>query len=57
MTTGEQVYAILGKKPGDFSTDRNGGWCGRPFETMEDRMAAYDKFCEDMADEERANRA
>lgn len=55
MKTSEQVYRITGKKPGDFSTDRNGGFCGRPFETMEDRLDAYEKFCEDMADAERGN--
>jgi len=55
MTTGERVYQITGKKPGDFSTDRNGGWCGR-IESAEDRLAAYDKFCEDMADREREER-
>ena len=27
-STSEAVYRILGKKPGDFSTDRNGGHCG-----------------------------
>jgi hypothetical protein len=52
MTTGEQVYAMLKKKQSDFSTDRNGGFCGR-IESAEDRMVAEDKFFEDMRDEER----
>ncbi len=55
MTTGERVYQITGKKPGDFSTDRNGGFCGR-IETIEDRLEAYERFHEAMADQEREER-
>lgn len=55
MDTGSAVYKILKKKPGDFSTDRNGGHCGRPFETAEERFAAQEKFFEDMADASRGN--
>lgn len=51
MTAMEQALARINWKPSDGRHR-----CGIRFETIEDRLAAYDKFCEDMADNERMER-
>jgi len=51
MTAMEQALQRINWKPSDGRHR-----CGVHFETIEDRLAAYDKFYEDMGDEQREER-